>query len=55
MPANCNAFIRYKIIDACIRNQFSKWTLENLIEKVSDTLYEYEGIDKKISKWALTK
>ena len=45
MPANRNALIRYKTIDACLRNRFRKWTLEDLIEKVSDTLYEYEGIE----------
>lgn len=26
-------------------NRFRKWTLEDLIEKVSDTLYEFEGIE----------
>lgn len=45
MPANRNALIRYKTIDACLRNRFRKWTLEDLIGKVSDTLYEYEGIE----------
>lgn len=49
MPANRNALVRYKTIDACLRNRFRKWTLEDLIEKVSETLYEYEGIDKGIS------
>ena len=49
MPANRNALIRYKTIDACLRNRFRKWTLEDLIEKVSDALYEYEGMDKGIS------
>jgi predicted DNA-binding transcriptional regulator YafY len=50
MPANRNALIRYKTIDACLRNRYRKWTLEDLIEYVSDTLYEYEGIDKGISR-----
>jgi predicted DNA-binding transcriptional regulator YafY len=50
MPVNRNALIRYKTIDSCLRNKYRKWTLENLIEKVSDTLYELEGIDKIISK-----
>jgi predicted DNA-binding transcriptional regulator YafY len=49
MPANRNALVRYKTIDACLRNRQRKWTLEDLVEKVSDTLYEYEGIDKGIS------
>ncbi len=50
MPANRNALIRYKTIDTCLKNRFRKWTLEDIIEKVSDTLYEYKGIDKDISK-----
>ncbi len=45
MPANRNALIRYKTIDACLKNRFKKWTLDDLIQKVSDTLYEYEGIE----------
>lgn len=49
MPANRNALVRYKTIDACLRNRQRKWALEDLVEKVSDTLYEYEGIDKGIS------
>ena len=49
MPANRNALIRYKTIDTCLKNRFRKWTLEDIIEKVSDILYEYEGMDKGIS------
>lgn len=50
MPANRNALIRYKTIDACLRNRRRKWTLEDLIDKVSDVLYEYEGMSKGISR-----
>ena len=50
MPTNRNALIRYKTIDHCLQNRFRKWTLDDLIDTVSDTLYEYEGIDKGISK-----
>lgn len=50
MPANRNALIRYKTIDACLRNRQRTWTLDALIEKVSDALYEYEGIVKGISR-----
>jgi predicted DNA-binding transcriptional regulator YafY len=45
MPANRNALIRYKTIDNCLKNRFRKWTLEDIIEKVAETLYEYEGIE----------
>ncbi|EGK00147.1 helix-turn-helix transcriptional regulator [Dysgonomonas gadei] len=50
MPVNRNALIRYKTIDTCLRNKYRQWTLEDLIEACSDALYEYEGIDKGISK-----
>ena len=50
MPTNRNALIRYKTIDKCLQNRYRKWTLDNLIETVSDALYDYEGIDKGISK-----
>lgn len=50
MPANRNALIRYKTIDKCLQNRFRKWTLDDLIDAVSDALYEYEGIDKGISR-----
>lgn len=50
MPINKLALIRYKTIDNCLQNRFRKWTLEDLMEAVSDALYEYEGITKGISK-----
>ncbi|MCL2649872.1 MAG: WYL domain-containing protein [Candidatus Azobacteroides sp.] len=50
MPANRNALIRYKTIDTCLRNRYRQWTLEDLIGACSDALYEFEGIEKGISK-----
>lgn len=50
MASNKNALIRYKTIDYCLRNNFKKWTLEDLIEACSDALYEYEGKDVNVSK-----
>ena len=50
MPVNRNALIRYKTIDNCLRNRFRKWTLDDLIDACSDALYEYEGIDKGVSR-----
>lgn len=50
MPANRNALIRYKTIDKCLQNRYRKWTLDDLIEACSEALYEYEGIDKGVSK-----
>ncbi|GAB3938020.1 helix-turn-helix transcriptional regulator [Larkinella terrae] len=50
MPVNRNALVRYKTLDACLRNRQRLWTLDDLIETVSEALYEYEGIDKGISR-----
>ena len=50
MAVNKNALIRYKTIDKCLQNNFKQWTLNNLIEAVSDALYEYEGKDIDVSK-----
>lgn len=50
MPVNRNALIRYKTIDLCLQNRYRKWTLNNLIDACSEALYEYEGIDKGVSK-----
>ncbi len=50
MAANKLALIRYKIIDGCLRQTHRKWTLEDLIERVSDGLYEFEGIHSGVSK-----
>jgi len=50
MPINRNALIRYQTIDTCLRNRRRKWTLDDLVEACSDILYEYEGIDKGVSR-----
>ncbi len=50
MPVNRNALIRYRTIDNCLQNRFRKWTLDDLIEACSEALYEYEGIDKGVSR-----
>jgi predicted DNA-binding transcriptional regulator YafY len=50
MPVNRNALIRYKTIDQCLQNRYRQWTLDDLIEACSEALYEYEGIQKGISK-----
>ena len=50
MPINRNALIRYKTIDQCLQNRMRQWTLDDLVETCSEALYEYEGIDKGVSK-----
>lgn len=50
MSANKLALIRYRAIDDCLKNRLRKWTLDDLIAKVSEKLYEYEGITTGISR-----
>ncbi|TAJ14546.1 WYL domain-containing protein [Marinilabiliaceae bacterium JC017] len=50
MPVNRNALIRYNTIDKCLRNHYRKWTLDDLTEACSEALFEYEGIDKGVSR-----
>ncbi|MEL0651664.1 WYL domain-containing protein [Algibacter sp. TI.3.09] len=50
MAVNKNALIRYKTIDKCLQNNFKQWTLNDLIEAVSDALYDYEGKNIDVSK-----
>ncbi|WP_099366207.1 helix-turn-helix transcriptional regulator [Sphingobacterium sp. 1.A.4] len=50
MSSNKLALIRYKTIDQCLKQRHRKWTLEDLMEKVSDALYELEGITSGVSK-----
>ncbi|RYD85070.1 MAG: WYL domain-containing protein, partial [Sphingobacteriales bacterium] len=50
MPVNRNALVRYRTIDNCLRNRYKKWTLDDLIDACSDALYEFEGIDKGVSR-----
>jgi predicted DNA-binding transcriptional regulator YafY len=50
MAVNKLALIRYKAIDDCLRNRRRKWTLEDLIEKVSNVLYDCEGINSGVSR-----
>ncbi|MES2388803.1 MAG: WYL domain-containing protein [Bacteroidota bacterium] len=50
MPLNRNALIRYRTIDRCLQNRYRKWTLEDITEACSEALYEYQGIDKGVSR-----
>jgi predicted DNA-binding transcriptional regulator YafY len=50
MSINKLALMRYRAIDECLRNRLRKWTLEDLIEKVSEVLYNREGIADGVSK-----
>ena len=50
MSVNKLALIRYKTIDHYLRQRHRKWTFEDLMEKIADALYEYEGITSGVSK-----
>lgn len=50
MSTNKSALIRYKTIDQCLKNRYRKWSLDDIIEKVSDALYEFEGITTGVGK-----
>lgn len=50
MPLNKNALIRYRTIDRCLSNRQRRWTLEDLIDACTEALYEYEGIQKGVSR-----
>lgn len=50
MPVNRNALIRYRTIDNCLKNRQKRWALEDLIDACSEALYEFEGIDKGVSR-----
>lgn len=50
MAVNKLALIRYRTINECLKNRRRKWTLDDLIEKVSDVLYDCEGIENGVSR-----
>lgn len=50
MAQNKNALIRYRTLDKCLQNRYRQWTLEDLMDAVSDALYEYEGKQNPVSK-----
>lgn len=50
MPKNKLASFRYRVINSCLRNTGRKWTLQDLIDELSEQLYQNFGIDKGISR-----
>ncbi len=50
MATNKQALLRYKTIDQCLQNRLRTWTLNDLIEAVSEALFDYEGKDTGIGK-----
>ena len=50
MPTNLNALIRYKQIDACLKNPFANCTISHLQEICTQSLGENRGIYKQVSE-----
>lgn len=49
MATNKNASFRYRVLNNCFRDGSRRWTIEQLIEHVSEQLDEHFGISKGIS------
>lgn len=48
MPTNKNAQLRYQILDRCFSNRHRRYTIDDLLDKVNDTLYEMYGSNGQI-------
>lgn len=49
MPLNKNASFRYRVINECLRNTGRRWTFDDLLEYISEKLFEEFDIEKGIS------
>ena len=50
MPTNLNALIRYKQIDACLKNPFTNCSISHLQEICTQSLGENRGVYKQVSE-----
>ncbi|WP_319229971.1 WYL domain-containing protein [Draconibacterium orientale] len=50
MPKNKQADLRYRVIDACLKNTSRTWTKLQLIEKVNERLFELYDREEEISE-----
>ena len=48
MPTNKNAQLRYQILDRCFSDFKRKYTIEDLIDKVNESLYDLTGKEVKL-------
>jgi len=53
MPKNKLASFRYRVINNCLKNTARKWTMQDLMDEISNQLFENFGIEKGISKRTL--
>lgn len=44
MPLTKNPFLRYVVIDTCLRNTGRRWTIDDLTQKCSDAQFDYTGL-----------
>ena len=45
MPVNKNAMLRYQILDCCFSDFHRKYSIEDLLDKVNDALYDLYGTE----------
>lgn len=50
MPKNKLASFRYRVINNCLRNTGRKWNIQDLIDEISEQLFQNFGIDKGVSR-----
>lgn len=50
MPVNLNAFLRYKTIDSCLRNQFVSCDIAYLIQKCAEAISNKMGEETSVSE-----
>lgn len=53
MPSNKNAAYRYRLIDYCLRNRQRRWTVESLMDYVSERLREEFDVEGGVSERSL--
>ena len=45
MPTNKNAQLRYQVLDRCFSDFIHKYSIDDLIDKVNDVLYDLNGTE----------
>jgi predicted DNA-binding transcriptional regulator YafY len=53
MPVNKNASYRYRLINYCLRNRARKWTIDSLVDYISERLREEFDVERGISERSL--
>ncbi|WP_254795145.1 hypothetical protein [Xylanibacter ruminicola] len=48
MPTNKNAQLRYQVLDRCFSDFTHKYSIDDLIDKVNDVLYDLNGTEVSI-------